>query len=45
MEMDEKKEYLKQYRYEVAYCQHYLDRLPPAEAPEQVAFTLEEAPP
>ena len=43
-ERDEKKEYLKQCRYEKAYCQHYLDRRPPAEAPEWAAFTLKESP-
>ena len=38
------KEYLKQCRYEVAYCQHYLDKQPPGEAPEWAAFTLGELP-
>ena len=28
----------------MAYCQHYLDRQPPGEAPEQAAFTLGELP-
>ena len=27
-ERDEKREYLKQCRYEIAYCEHYLDRWP-----------------
>ena len=44
-ERDEKREYLKQCRYEIAYCEHYLDRQPPAEAPEQATFTLEGIPP
>ena len=43
-EKKEKEEYLKQCRYEVAYCQHYLDRWPPGEAPEWAAFTLGELP-
>ena len=43
-EKKEKEEYLKQCRYEVAYCQHYLDKQPPGEAPEQAAFALEELP-
>ena len=28
----------------MAYCQHYLDKWPPGEAPEQAAFTLGELP-
>ena len=44
-ERDEKREYLKQCRYEIAYCEHYLDRQPPAEALEWAAFTLEGIPP
>ena len=44
-ERDEKKEHLKQCRYEIAYCEHYLDRQPPAEAPERTAFALEEITP
>ena len=28
----------------MAYCQHYLDKQPPGEAPEQAAFTLGELP-
>ena len=28
----------------MAYCQHYLDKRPPGEAPEQAAFTLGELP-
>ena len=43
-EKKEKNEYLKQCRYEMAYCQHYLDRWPPGEAPEWAAFTLGELP-
>ena len=43
-EKKEKEEYLKQCRYEVAYCQHYLDKQPPGEAPEWEAFTLGELP-
>ena len=43
-EKKEKEEYLKQCRYEVAYCQHYLDKRPPGEAPEWAAFTLGELP-
>ena len=43
-EKEEKEEYLKQCRYEVAYCQHYLNKWPPAEAPEWAAFTLGELP-
>ena len=43
-EKKEKEEYLKQYRYEVAYCQHYLDKRPLGEAPEWAAFTLGELP-
>ena len=43
-EKKEKEEHLKQCRYEEAYCQHYLDRWPPAEACEQAAFTLGELP-
>ena len=43
-EKKEKEEYLKQCRYEVAYCQHYLDKRPPGEAPEQAAFALGELP-
>ena len=43
-EKEEKEEYLKQCRYEVAYCQHYLDKRPPGEAPEWAAFTLGELP-
>ena len=41
-EKEEKEEYLKQCRYEVAYCQHYLDKWPPGEAPEWAAFALGE---
>ena len=41
-EKKEKEEYLKQCRYEVAYCQHYLDKWPPGETPEWAAFTLGE---
>ena len=33
-EKKDKEEFLKQCRYEMAYCQHYLDRLPQGEAPE-----------
>ena len=40
----DKEEYLKQCRYERAYCQHYLDQQPPGEAPEWAAFTLGELP-
>ena len=43
-EKKEKEEYLKQCRYEVVYCQHYLDKQPPGEAPEQAAFALGELP-
>ena len=43
-EKKEKEEYLKQCRYEVAYCQHYLDKWPLGEAPEWAAFTLGELP-
>ena len=43
-EKKDKNEYLKQCRYEMAYCQHYLDWQPPGEAPEQAAFTLSELP-
>ena len=43
-EKEEKEEYLKQCRYEVAYCQHYLDKQPPGEAPEWAAFALGELP-
>ena len=43
-EKEEKEEYLKQCGYEVAYCQHYLDKRPLGEAPEQAAFALEELP-
>ena len=43
-EKEEKKEYLKQCRYEMAYCQHYLNKQPPGEAPEWAAFTLGELP-
>ena len=43
-EKKEKEEYLKQCRYEVAYCQHYLDKWSPGEAPEWAAFTLGELP-
>ena len=39
-EKEEKEEYLKQCRYDMAYCQHYLDKLPPGEAPEWPAFAL-----
>ena len=41
-EKKEKEEYLKQCRYEMAYCQHYLDKQPLEEAPEWAAFTLGE---
>ena len=43
-EKEEKEEYLKQCKYEVAYCQHYLDKRPPGEASEQAAFALGELP-
>ena len=43
-EKKEKEEYLKQCRYEMAYCQHYLDKRPLGEAPEWAAFTLGELP-
>ena len=43
-EKKEKEEYLKQCRYEVAYCQHYLDKRPLGEAPEWAAFALGELP-
>ena len=43
-EKEEKKEYLKQCRYEMAYCQHYLNKRPLGEAPEWAAFTLGELP-
>ena len=43
-EKQEKEEYLKQCRYDMAYCQHYLDKRPPGEAPEWAAFTLGELP-
>ena len=43
-EKEEKEEYLKQCRYEVVYCQHYLDKWPPGEAPEWEAFALGELP-
>ena len=43
-EKKEKEEYLKQCRYEVAYCQHYLDKQPPGAAPEWAAITLGELP-
>ena len=43
-EKEEKEEYLKQCRYEVAYCQHYLDKQPLGEAPEWAAFALGELP-
>ena len=43
-EKKEKEEYLKQCRYEVAFCQHYLDKWPLGEAPEWAAFTLGELP-
>ena len=43
-EKEEKEESLKQCRYEVAYCQHYLDKRPPGEAPEWAAFALGELP-
>ena len=43
-EKKEKEEYLKQCRYEVVYCQHYLDKQPPGEAPEWAAFALGELP-
>ena len=39
-EKEEKKEYLKQCRYEMAYCQHYLNKWPPGEAPEQALGEL-----
>ena len=44
LEKKEKEEYLKQHRYEMAYCQHYLDIWPPGEAPEWAAFALGELP-
>ena len=44
-EKKEKEEYLKQCKYEVAYCQHYLDKQPPGEASERAAFALGELPP
>ena len=40
----DKEEYLKQCRYEMAYCQHYLDQRPPGEAQEWAAFALGELP-
>ena len=43
-EKEEKEEYLKQCRYDMAYCQHYLDKWPPGEAPERAAFALGELP-
>ena len=43
-EKKEKEEHLKQCRYEVAYCQHYLDKRPPGEAPKWAAFALRELP-
>ena len=43
-EKEEKEEYLKQCRYDIAYCQHYLDKQPPGEVPEWAAFTLGELP-
>ena len=43
-EKEEKEEYLKQCRYDMAYCQHYLDKQPPGEAPEWAAFALGELP-
>ena len=43
-EKKEKEEYFKQCRYEVASCQHYLDKQPLGEAPEQAAFALGELP-
>ena len=43
-EKKEKEEYPKQCRYEVAYCQHYLDKGPPGKAPEWAAFALGELP-
>ena len=43
-EKKEKNEYLKQCRYEMAYCQPYLDRWPLGEAPEWAAFVLGELP-
>ena len=43
-EKEEKEEYLKQCRYDMAYCQHYLDKRPPREAPEWAAFALGELP-
>ena len=43
-EKKDKGEYLKQCRYEVAYCQHYLNKQPPGEAPEWAAFALGELP-
>ena len=43
-EKKEKEEYLKQCRYEVVYCQHYLDKRPLGEAPEWAAFALGELP-
>ena len=33
-EKKDKEEFLKQCRYKMAYCQHYLNRQPPGEAPE-----------
>ena len=43
-EKKEKEEYLRQCRYEVAYCQHYLDKRPLGEAPERAVFALGELP-
>ena len=40
----DKDEYLKQCRYEMAYCQHYLDQQSPGEAPKWAALTLGELP-
>ena len=43
-EKEEKEEYLKQCRYEIAYCQHYLYKQPLGEAPEWAAFAFGELP-
>ena len=44
LERKEKEEYHKQCRYEMTYCQHYLDKWPLGEAPEWAAFALGELP-
>ena len=42
MEVAKKKEHINQFKYDIAYCQHYLAQQPPSEAPECAAFTLGE---